>query len=751
MSNSLPRRDFLRKSVGTMGAASALSMLPPVIRRALAADAAVETGTIQDVKHIVILMQENRSFDHYFGTLRGVRGFGDRFPIPLANGKSVYFQPNPAGGAEIQPFRRDSRVGNALIGSGTPHNFPDQQAAWNQGKMDRWIQFKNQATMGYFLREDIPFQFALADAFTLCDGYHCSILTGTDPNRIVFWSGSNFNPELRKAGINSTHTDSEPVNSRCWPSPSKWVAGRAQQADGTGQIDPATGAYNYKYVNNAFKWDTLPDVLQKAGVSWHIYQNMNNNWTGAMHGCLAFESFRTAQPGSPIYAHGLTGGPEAADGATNFLAQLKQDVMNDALPQVSWVLPTQALAEHPGSSEGVAGAADFISDVLDALTANPKVWSKTVLFVTFDENDGFFDHLPMPAVPSYDAAGNLMGKSTVPLDGEYFDASLGSYLSAADTTTGKIRPWGLSSRVPMYVVSPWSKGGWVNSQVFDHTSVGRFLEQRFGITVDAISPWHRAVCGDLTSCFDFATPNDPVFPKLPDMSNYPAINAAQRLLPTAPVTTAPATPQPLFQETGTRLSRALPYELHTSARTDDRGVVSLIFGNTGKQGAVFHVYDKLHLDLIPRRYTVEADKQLQDYWNTGASDSGKYDLWVCGTNGYVRSFKGDALAWSTAGFKPEVQVCYEPATGAVYLKVHNTGRAAGRVTVTANAYRTDGPWTLDIGANATGELHWNLDGSGHWYDFTVSADNFERRFAGRVETGKAGVSDPAMALHLQSL
>lgn len=747
--NTPTRRDFFRKSAGAIGAASALTMLPPAIRKALAVEAAVDTGTINDVKHIVILMQENRSFDHYFGTLRGVRGFGDRFPIPLASGKPVYYQPNPTvGGPDIQPFRRDSRIGNALIGSGTPHNFPDQQAAWNQGKMDRWIQFKNQATMGFYLRDDIPFQFALADAFTLCDGYHCSVLTGTDPNRIVFWSGSNFNPELRKKGINSTDTDSEPVNSRCWPSPSNWVAGRAQEADGSGQKDPGTGAYNYKYVNNAFKWDTLPDVLQRAGISWHIYQNMNNNWTGAMNGCLAFESFRTAQPGSPNYEHGLTGGPATADGAVNFLAQLRQDVMNGTLPQVSWVLPTQALAEHPGSSEGVSGAADFISDVLAALTANPAVWSKTALFVTFDENDGFFDHLAMPAVPSYDAAGNLMGKSTVPLDGEYFDASVGNYLSANDTTSGKVRPWGLSSRVPMYVVSPWSKGGWVNSQVFDHTSVGRFLEKRFGITVDAISPWHRAVCGDLSSCFDFVSPNDPVVPRLPDMSNYPAINAAQRLLPTAPVTTAPATPQPLYQETGTRPSRALPYELHTSARVASRGLVSLIFSNTGAQGAVFHVYDKLHLERIPRRYTVEAGKQLSDDWDTAAADSGKYELWVYGSNGFVRSFKGDALAADAAAFKPEAQVCYEPATGQVYLKVHNTGTAAGTVTVTPNAYRTDGPWPLDVPAGGTGVLHWNLDASGHWYDFTLSAANFERRFAGRVETGKPGVSDPAMALHL---
>ncbi|MBV8271234.1 MAG: phospholipase C, phosphocholine-specific [Cupriavidus sp.] len=758
MTNSPPRREFLRRSAGVLGAASALTMLPPVIRRALAANAAVQTGTIQDVKHIVILMQENRSFDHYFGTMRGVRGFGDRFPIPLANGKPVYFQPNPSGGAEIQPFRRDSRTSNALIGSGTPHNFTDQQAAWNQGKMDRWIQYKTQATMGYYGRDDIPFQFALADAFTICDGYHCSVLTGTDPNRIVFFSGSNFNPELRKQGINSTVTDSEPVNSRCWPTPSNWVAGRAQQPDGSGQIDPITGVYNYKYFNNAFKWDTLPDLLVKAGVSWHIYQNMNNNWTGAMHGGLAFESFRTAQPGSPIYDHGLTGGPATADGAVNFLAQLKQDVINGTLPQVSWVLPTQDLAEHPASSQGVAGAANFISDVLEALTSNPDVWSKTAFFITFDENDGFFDHLPMPAVPSYDSNGNLMGKSTVPLDGEYFDASVGSCLyfngmaasclDPRDTTSGKIRPWGLSSRVPMYVVSPWSKGGWVDSQVFDHTSLGMFLEKRFGITVDAISPWHRAVCGDLTSCFDFVNPNDPVVPTMPDTSNYAAINAAQMLLPTTSVTTAPTTPQPLYQEIGMRPSRALPYELHTSARVESKDTLSLIFSNTGKQGTVFHVYDKLHLDLIPRRYTVEAGKQLQDSWNTGAADNGKYDLWVYGTNGYLRTFTGDALASAAADFKPEVQVCYESATGAVYLKVHNTGSAAGSVTVQANAYRSDGPWVLEVGAGAVGQLSWNLGESGNWYDFTVSAANFERRFAGRVETGKPSVSDPAMALHL---
>lgn len=746
----IQRRNFFRKSAGALGAVTALSTMPEAIRKALAVDAAVETGTIKDVKHIVILMQENRSFDHYFGTMRGVRGFGDRFPIPLATGKSVFYQPDPNGGADILPFRRDSRVANALIGSGTPHNFPDQQAAWSQGKMDRWIQFKNEATMGFFTSEDIPFQFALADAFTICDGYHCSILTGTDPNRIVFMSGSNFNPELLKKGVNCTDADSEPVNSRCWPKPSKWVAGRAQQPDGSGQFDPVTGTHNYKYVNSTFRWKTLPDLLEQANVSWHIYQNMNNNWTGAMHGGLAFESFRNAQPGSAIYEHGLTGGPETSDGAVNFLAQLKQDVMNNTLPEVSWVLPTQALAEHPGSSEGVAGAADFIANVLNALTSNPEVWSKTALFVTFDENDGFFDHLAMPAVPSYNPDGSLAGKSTVPLDGHYFSDPARKYLKPNDTITGTIRPWGLSSRVPMYVISPWSKGGWVNSQVFDHTSMGMFLEKRFGITVDAISPWHRAVCGDLTSCFDFVRPNDPIVPALPDTSNFPEINARQRLLPKEPVNNAPDVPQPLFQEVGTRYSRALPYEMHTSARIEAGGLLQLLFANTGKQGVVYHVYDKLHLDRIPRRYTVEAGKTLNDYWQTAVSDNGDYNLWVYGTNGFVRTFEGNTKQWNEAGFRPEVQICYDIASGNVYLKAHNSGTEAGELTITSNAYFNEGPWTLSVPAQGSAEQHWDLSRSVRWYDFSVKAANFERRFAGRVETGRDSLSDPAMSLHLQA-
>ncbi|WP_327127563.1 phosphocholine-specific phospholipase C [Streptomyces sp. NBC_01727] len=723
MPSPTSRRDFLRRSATTLGAATAASVLPGSISRALAVDAAVRTGTVKDIEHVVILMQENRGFNHYFGTMRGVRGFGDRFPIPLESGKPVWYQSD--GAREIPPYHLDPERSSALLIPSTPHSFADAQAAWNQGKLGHWPKYKTEYSMGYYRRDDIPFQFALAEAFTICDSYHCSITTGTDPNRITFWSGSNFNPELGRQGVNSGPDQSEPNNLRCWIT-GKWVPGAWPQT--------------YKYASNAFAWDTIPDVLERAGISWHIYQDMNDNWTGAMNGCLAFESFRNAQPGTPVYEHGMTGGPD-------FLDRLRQDVLEGTLPQVSWVLTTASNSEHPGAGSSPTHGGNFTADVLDALTANPEVWSKTVFLLTFDENDGLFDHVPAPAVPSYNLDGTLAGKSTVPVDGEYFDASgkPSSWLKADDTVTGTTRPWGMGPRVPLYVVSPWSRGGWVDSEVFDHTSVGMFLEQRFGVQIDAISPWHRAVSGDLTSAFDFKHPNRQRFPELPDQSDWAASDAHQRTLPSPK---APTAPEPLFQERGTRYSRALPYELHTDASTDHgAGTVTLQFLNSGHKGAVFHVYDRLHLDRIPRRYTVEAGKRLADVWGALATDSGAYDLEVHGPGGFFRSFTGNTASKAD----PELRVRYDRHGKSVVLTVHNPGPKAVTLHVEPHAYRFTEPRTVHVPSHKEVERRWSLNPSGHWYDFTVTVDgsSLERRFAGRVETGKDGISDPAMAAHIQ--
>ena len=691
------RRQFLKSAAVTASGAAGLGLMPPSIAAALAASAATVTGTIKDVQHVVILMQENRSFDHYFGTLKGVRGFGDRHPTPLPSGKAVWHQVD-ADGKEVPPFHLDTARTSGMRVPMTPHSFSDSQAAWSQGRFGGWPKYKTAGAMGHYKRADLPFQFALAEAFTLCDAYHCSITSGTDPNRIVFFSGANCNPEI---GGPCTDADSEPDNLRCW------IEGE----------HPVPG---YKYAGSAFRWPTIPDVLEKAGVSWRIYQNPNDNWTGAMNGGLAFESFRTAKPGSGLYDKGMSHWS---------LEQLDQDVKAGTLPQVSWVLPSKEWSEHPFASTPVQGA-EFVDRVLSALTANPEIWSKTALFVTFDENDGFFDHAAPPAPPSYNADGTLAGASTVDTRGNYFVDRERKYLKADDTITGDVRPWGLGARVPMVVISPWSKGGWVDSQVFDHTSVGQFLEKRFGVHIPAISPWHRAVSGDLTSAFDFATPNA----SLPTLPNAKGASTALLEHIQRPKAHPPETPEPVFQEPGVRPSRALPYELHVDAVHDAaKGSIVLTFRNTGRMGAVFHVYDRKQLARIPRRYTVEAGKALTGVWTTADG----YDLSVHAPGGFLRDFKGA----NTPG--PEVALTYDRARATLAMTVSNRTPARHTLSLRANAYRADSPAPLALGPGGTARQSWPLADSGHWYDFSLSGEGFERRFAGRLDTGAHSTSDPA--------
>lgn len=726
------RRKFIKLSAGVTAASAIWSSW---LQDALAVEAHNATRSIKDVEHIVILMQENRSFDHYFGTMKGVRGFGDRFPIPLESGERAFFQSD--GKKIIPPYHANRKTSNAALINGTPHDFPDMQAAWNQGKYGFWPMFKTPYSMAYYTREEIPFQYALAESFTISDAYHCSVATGTDPNRIVFWSGSNFDPEKRAQGINCTDQDSEPVNVRCW------IRGKMP--------DPG-----YTYRGNAFNWPTIPDVLEKAGISWRIYQDPNNNWTGAMHGCLAFESFRNAKPGSPIYENGMRHWT---------IKDLEEQVKNNTLPQVSWILPSQMDSEHPGAPSSPYRGADFTHEVLAAITANPEVWSKTVFFLTFDENDGLFDHIPAPAVPSYNLDNTLAGKSTIDLAGMYFNNDKGistfpnpfnadspnaadraktrTYQDKRDTITGNIRPWGMGPRVPMYIISPWSKGGWVDSQVADHTSVGQFIEKRFGVVIPAISPWHRAVSSDLTSAFDFLRPNDPAFPQMPPTSNHASLDKASKLLPKAE---APAAPSALYQEKGTRFSRALPYRLQANfEELKSRNKVRISFDNKGYAGAVYHVYDLLHLNRIPRRYTVEADKSLADEWNVSETN-GAYDLEIYGPNGYFQKFIGNIQSP-----QPVTSLSFNYKRGSVVAKIENRNNVPLDMSIAANAYGHSVPPPFRLEAGKSKKIEWSLASSGNWYDFSVkSAGSYLHRFAGRIETGRHSISDPAMANSLQN-
>lgn len=694
------RRTFLKVA----GGAGAGLALPASISHALALPAHRGTGTIKDVKHIVILMQENRSFDHYFGTMRGVRGFGDRHTVPMSGGRSIWQQSN--GVRELPPFHLDTATTNALKVPGTPHSFSDAQAAWNQGKFGFWPKYKTDYSMGYFKREDIPFQFALAEAFTICDAYHCSVTSGTDPNRVVFWSGASFDPELRAKGVNSREDHSEPNNLRCW-------------------IKGALPEPGYTYAGNDLTWQTIPEVLQNAGIDWRIYQDPNDNWTGAMHGGLAFTGFRTAKPGSPLFERGMS--PFS-------LERLEQDVRDGTLPAVSWILPPMKWSEHPSASTPIEGA-EFTARVLNALTANPAVWAQTVFFQTFDENDGQFDHLPPPAPPSYNIDGTLAGGATLDLAGHYFDDHEDKYTSRDDVASGTIRAWGLGPRVPMYVVSPWSKGGWVNSEVADHTSVGQFLEARFGVTIPGISPWHRAVCSDLTSCFDFAGREDAAFPKLPDASGSVQILATHLARPKV---LPPRAAERLVQEGGIRRSRGLPYVLHVDAAIASNGdSLTLEFINEGTAGTVFHVYDRLRLDEIPRRYTVEAGKRMTGQWR--AAVDGKLDVLVLGTNGFVRGFTGKL---APAGAGTRVVARYEPARQQLRLNLTSSVPTAAPATIGQDAYRINPQQRLNVSAHNPAGAVWKVKASANWYDFTVETSDLTYHFAGRLETGGDSFSDP---------
>ncbi|MBD8724126.1 phospholipase C, phosphocholine-specific [Oxalobacteraceae sp. CFBP 13708] len=743
------RRSFLRNSARAGIAAGTFAAFPPAIQRALAIPANNATGTIRDVEHVVILMQENRAFDHYFGTLKGVRGFGDRFTIPLPEGRSVW-QQRLANGNVVMPFHLDASRGNAQRVNGTPHDWLDSQLAWDNGRMDQWPRYKNPISMGYFKESEIPFAFALANAFTVCDAYHCAMHTGTDANRSFFLTGTNG------AGPTGTAFVSN-----------EWDA-----------IDGLPGG-----VNTGYTWTTYAERLEKAGVSWISYQNMPDEWGDNMLG--AFRQFRRANiaSGYPVSSGGAPAQPytntgqalpyhaydAATDNAKNplykgiantlpgtqpeqYLDAFRRDIREGKLPQVSWINAPSIYCEHPGPSSPVQGAW-FLQEVLDALTANPEVWSKTVLIVNFDENDGYFDHVPSPSAPSPDGKGGYAGKTTLSpgaLGPEYYTHPRPAGSTRQPAADGRV--YGPGPRVPMYVISPWSRGGWVNSQVFDHTSVLRFLETRFGVIEPNISAYRRAVCGDLTSAFNFATPNDEALPALQGRTNRSqadALRAAQqRLAQIAP----PASPQMPLQAPGTRPSRALPYELATTCQVQPGATmaavqVTLNFINTGRQGTVFHVYDRKNLAAVPRRYTVEAGKSLADSWTPAVG--GAYDLWVLGPNGYHRHFTGSALRAVAAGqARPDVHVRCDAATGELVLRLLNAGAAPCTFNLNANAYaqlrqlHTLAPRTELL-------VRIPLAANGYWYDLsaTVSGQpDYLRRFAGRVETGRHTVSDPALGL-----
>jgi phospholipase C len=460
------RRRFLELAAA-IGAASAVDLMTPGLAKA-AALPVVAPASLNDIEHFVILMQENRSFDEYFGTMSTVIGFDDPNAIPGVF-KQQDLLPKNHSDPYVLPWRFNTAKTCAQALPNLDHEWVIQHLMWNEGQMNQFLlgQGFNPQVMGYFTQHDVPYHWALANAFTLCDAYHCSVLGPTDPNRIMVMSGS-----IDPLGL-----------------------------EGGPQID------NNVFFPGQLRWQSFPEVLSQNHVDWFLFQESDNYGDNMLPYFAAY-----TDTSSDLHRRGCGVIPTKGLLGQNTAATIKQMVLEDTLPQVSYIVGPAETTEHPPNTPGFG--ARYIDWILDALTANPDVWAKTLFIINYDENDGHFDHVLPPTPP-------------IGTEGEYlFDTQIG---------LGPNGPIGLGYRVPCLLISPFTRGPLVCSDIFDHTSVIKLLEQRFNVHCPLISDWRRGTVGDLTTAINFAGPLDLTVPKMPDAQLLADLTAAETTLPTPTV------------------------------------------------------------------------------------------------------------------------------------------------------------------------------------------------------------------------
>jgi phospholipase C len=830
------RREFLKKAALLSGGTAMLNMLPPVIQRAMAINPEMGS-TFYDAEHIVFLMQENRSFDHQLGTLQGVRGYNDPRIIQLPNKNKAWLQTNKDGDT-YGPFHlnvKDTKV--AWMGS-LPHNWTDQTDAMNGGKYNRWLDVKKARrkdyadiplTMGYCNRSDFPFYYSLADAFTVCDQSFCSSITGTHPNRYYWmtgtvrernevaakahlWNIDNYElPELEW----TTYPERLEENGISWKVYQNEITIgyglNGENSDWLSNFGTNVLEYYKQYnirlhaggiANLQTKKDSLAQQIAdlekqpaddktqmrlaaakklqtNIDAALNKYTTENYNSLSQRDKALNDKAFST-NSADPSY-HELTSLKYDDKGTErelnvpkgDVLYQFREDVKNGTLPTVSWLMPPANFSDHPG--EPWFGPW-YVSEAMEILLQNPEVWKKTIFIVTYDENDGYFDHVPPYVVPN--PYKENTGKVSQGIDPKMdFVTRDQQYNPSATESNIREAAIGLGYRVPMIIASPWTRGGFVCSEVFDHTSslqfLETFIEKKYGKKVkeENITQWRRTICGDLTSAFrpyNGEKINSPGFlEKQPFIerihqakfkeapNNYKKLTAAD----IEQINTDPAQ-SPYFpkQEKGIRPACALPYELYTHSRFN-KGKNSFeiafqagnkVFGDKAA-GAPFRVYAMAPYQKDELRswdYSAAAGDTLRDEWNISDFENGRYHLSIYAPNGFYREFIGN-----TNNPLVEIKCDYETsrrnaAKLTVYFVVHiiNNDTKTHTVAVTDNSYKTKSHnETIVAGGQTSITLH--LSKTHNWYDFSVKlkgSDTFEERFAGRVEAGAITKTDPLM-------
>src|SRR6185312_2102733 len=528
------RREFLKKASLLAGGAGLYSSLPASIQKALAINP--EPGsTFEDAEHIVFLMQENRSFDHCFGTLQGVRGFNDPRFITLPDQNPVWLQTN-AEGQTYSPFRLDIKDTKVTWIGGLPHSWPDQVDARNNGKFDQWLiakqfgykQFKDfPMAMGYYSREDIPFYYALADAFTVCDQHFCASLTGTTPNRSFFWTGKIRADKDSKADVrNSDLYFNSEANWKTFPerleeNDISWKVYQNEISVQTG-LDGDADSLLSNFTDNNLEWfsqynvrfhkahydflkkraselpseiEQLEAEINKANKNQATklqkklkqkkeqlekYEKELITWNPANYEKLSdFEKnihkkAFTTNVNDPDYhqtelfsyqENGIKRSIEMPKG--DILHQFRQDVNTGNLPTVSWLVAPLYFSDHPSAPWFGAW---YVSEVLDILTKNPEVWKKTIFILNYDENDGYFDHVPPFVAPKPNDPGSGIVSNGIDTSEEYVTMQEELSRTDLDRKDARESPVGLGYRVPMVIASPWSRGGWVKTKGFNITS-----------------------------------------------------------------------------------------------------------------------------------------------------------------------------------------------------------------------------------------------------------------------------------------
>ena len=441
-------------------AAAALASLSP---------ASADENGLKQIKHIVLFMQENRAFDHYFGTMEGVRGFQDpNAHVSKNTGKSVFHQPvnqsvkqdkPPKNVTELMPWYLNHQGGDwkdrtQCMMTGSNMWLPNH-AAWNKGEIDQWAIANTPYSIGYYRRDDLPIHFGLAGNFTVADSYYESIIASTDPNRVSWFSGT--------INLNGSATGGDP-----------WEKGGPILENNR---DPTcmTGKDGRPYSCRPMTWKTVPEYLQESDISFQFYQDFDN------FGCDTLVQWKQYQEAAakktPLARHAV-GYPG--------LEKFYKDAEEGNLPEVSYIIPPAYLSEHP-PYRPYDGA--WLQRKVAEAVMNGKNWNNTALLVSYDETGGWADHVMGPHPPK-DAQGEWMP--------DPFNTSAG------------LTPTGPGFRLPFYIISPWTRNGGVFTEHAAHESQILFLEEwakAHGkpFHTKAINPWRREHLSNLVKAFDFSS------------------------------------------------------------------------------------------------------------------------------------------------------------------------------------------------------------------------------------------------------